>query len=178
MPGGIDTFDATVSGSSANSYLTYEAADVLKNEYDCADAWDALDAQETRERLLLKATRLIDRYGRARGGWGPQKVDGQRLAFPRACDAAGVIPEGVVRAVMEIVNAELASDVGEIKRVQAEGVTSASILGANMSMTADESLIPAEARAELDILIAGDPGIQTIRPRLAGSEELSFFHED
>lgn len=176
MPGGIDSFDATVSGLASNSYLTFEEADALSAEYDCSDAWSSLATQAEKERLLIKATRKVDRYRKDKGGWGPPAVAGQRLAFPRECDGED-IPEGVKRAVMEAVNGELATAVDEIKRLQAEGVTSSSLLGQSLSMTADESLLPAEARAELDLLASQDAPIQTIRPKLGGSEDASFFFE-
>ena len=177
MPGGIDSFDATVSGTASNSYLTLEEADALTAEYDCSDDWSSLGSQAAKERLLIKATRKIDRYRKDKGGWGPPAVAGQKLAFPRECDPVDEIPEGVKRAVMEAVNGELSTAVDEIKRLQAEGVTSSSLLGQSLSMSADESLLPAEARAELDLLASQDAPIQTIRPKLGGSETESFFFE-
>lgn len=147
---GLAIFDATVSGAAANSYLTRAEADEQIEAYDGADAWSEL-GQEAKDRLLLKAARLIDRYRKDAGGWGVPKEQTQRLAFPRICDVNG-IPEEVKSAALEIISKELTSNLDEIKRPQAEGVTSISVLGATMSLTADESLLPVEARAELEIL--------------------------
>ena len=176
MPG-LASFDSTVSGASANSYLTRDEADALTAEYDCADAWDSLPLQEDKDRLLLKAARAIDRYRSEAGGWGVPKVEGQRLAFPREVDAADVIPEGVKRAVLEIVNAALVTAIDELKRQQAEGVTSFSALGQSTSITADESLLCAEARKELDLLARQVQPVQTIRPKIQGQEQSLFFED-
>ncbi len=171
---GLEIFDATVSGPAANSYLDRDDADASIEAYDGADSWSEL-SQEAKDRLLLKATRLIDRYRKESGGWGVRKDPLQRLAFPRSCDVG--IPEEVKSAALETISSLLISNLDELKRPQAEGVTSINVLGASMSITADESLLPVEARAELDILARSYVPIQTKNPTNGGKAESFFFDE-
>ena len=57
----MPTFDATKSGPNANSYATVdEADDYFEFEYG-ADEWNSLD-DDTKERLLVTATRMINRF--------------------------------------------------------------------------------------------------------------------
>ena len=145
-----NVIDATVNGPSANSYLTIEEADTLSLQFENGEKWDDLE-QEDQCRLLLTGTRLIDRF--ARGGWGPRELDAQRLAFPRACDDPGVIPEGVKMALMEYVDYRLDGTMTAIKKMQGEGVTSSSLLGQSASFEVDDSGLPAGARRELQKIL-------------------------
>ena len=142
--------DATPNGTAANSYLTIVEATVLSGTIDFGERWDDLE-EEDQKRRLLKGTRLIDQY--PEGGWGPREEEDQRLVFPRAGDEPGVILEGVKRALMEYVDFRLAGDLDILKRLQAEGVTSTSMLGQSSSFEADESGLPAPARKELDRIL-------------------------
>jgi hypothetical protein len=144
--------DATPNGPAANSYLTLEEADALTQEFDNGEKWDELE-DEDKCRLLLRGTRLIDRF--PPGGWGAKEKDDQRLVFPRAIDDVGVILEGVKIALMEYVDFRLAGDLTALKKLQGEGVTSTSILGQSSSFEKDETGLPAGARQELDRILEG-----------------------
>lgn len=141
--------DATVSGPNANSYLTTDEADELFEGFDLEimDKWDSLE-EDASCQLLIQATRRIDQYK----GWGPKKDVAQRLAFPRLTDKEGVIPEPVRLAVMEYVVYKLEGALEPLKRLQAEGVTSSSVLGLNASFNVDPSELPSGCRRELDKL--------------------------
>jgi len=138
--------DATVSGVAANSYIDlYEAGDLME-AFEQIDAWDELD-QEEQERLLYRGTRLLDAYK----SWGLRAIAGQALAFPRKRDG-GLVPRDVKLALMECVDFELEGSGSGLKRQQAEGVTSVSVLGKSMTFAADSSRLPAGARVLLDEL--------------------------
>lgn len=161
-----DFLDATVSGPSANSYLTLEEANERMNEFESFDAWDALD-EDDQARLLIKAARLADRYA---SGFGARLDDDQRLAFPRKVDEVdgeGVIPDGVKRAVLEYVEFRCKDEDGSLKALkdlQAEGVTSHSMQGQSSQFEKDESELPAGARRELDKLSTiGGGGVRNRR---------------
>jgi len=141
------TINATPSDPAANSYLTLDEADELFEGFSGLDAWDELDP-DAQTQLLLEGTRLIDSYQR----WGPVRVTGQRLAFPRVMDEAGKIPENVRLALVEFCNYMVDGQLEPLKKLQAEGVTSASILGQSSSFAADHSRLPAPARNLLDEL--------------------------
>ena len=138
--------DATVSGTAANSYVTLAEAAELMEAYEQIDAWDELDETE-QARLLFRWTRLIDAYK----SWGIRSVAGQALAFPRKRDG-GLLPRDIKLALMECVDFELEGSGSGLKRQQAEGVTSTSILGKSMTFAADSSRLPAGARVPLDEL--------------------------
>ncbi|MCE5281962.1 MAG: hypothetical protein LLG93_07650 [Deltaproteobacteria bacterium] len=149
--------DATVSGASANSYMTVANADARAPAYPNSALWLALTTPQ-KEAMLQRATRLVDRYRR----WELRLVSTQRLAFPRACDKAGAIPEGVLQAVMEFLDMSTQPSLTTLKTLQAEGVTSAAILGQSMSFggsdgKTDQSGLPAGARSELDELYEQQP---------------------
>lgn len=141
----MTTVNAVPSDAAANSYLTLEEADLLMEGFSEQDAWDELDA-DAQGQLLLEGTRAIDQYK----NWGPVKVDGQRLAFPRSTDAPGLIPENVRLALAEYVNYKVEGNLEPLKKLQAEGVTSASILGQSSNFAADLSGLPAGSRRHLD----------------------------
>lgn len=141
------TVNAVPSDPAANSYLTLDEADALFDAFSETDAWDQLDPDDQAQ-LLLEGTRLVDSYKR----WGPVLVGGQRLAFPRVMDAPGVIPENVRLALVEFVNYKLEGQLEPLKKLQAEGVSSASILGQSSNFKEDPSRLPAPARNMLDEL--------------------------
>ena len=138
---------ATPSDPKANSYLTIAEADELFDAFDQGDKWDDLD-EDAKARLLLQGARKVDQYK----AWGPPKVDGQRLAFPRQWDVENTIPDGVKTAVMEYANFKLEGSMEPLKKLQEEGATSASILGQSTTFKEDASGLPAGSRRELDKL--------------------------
>jgi len=165
--------DATVSGPDANSYLTEDEADELLEGFPgkVMDRWDDLE-QDARCALLLEGTRKIDQYL----NWGPRKVSDQRLSFPRATDPVDKIPEEVRHAVVEFIAYQLDAAMVPLKRLQEEGVTSASILGQSSSFEADKSGLPAGARRELDKLSRSHWTVPTGERDLHGNTDpLSFF---
>lgn len=138
---------ATPGAADANSYLTLDEADELMETYPHFDQWDELEESEQKA-LLIRGTRTIDRYR----PWGAPQADGQKLKFPRSGDAVDEIPDGVKIALMEFIDYILDGTLEPLKKLQSEGVTSASILGQNSGFKEDPSLLPAGARAELDRL--------------------------
>jgi hypothetical protein len=141
------TLNAAVSDPAANSYLTLVEADDAMEAFSQLDAWDDLDP-DAQSQLLMEGTRLIDSYRI----WGPKKVLTQRLEFPRSTDAEGIIPEKVKTALLEYLNYKLEGDLEPLKKLQAENVKSASVLGQSSSFEADESRLPAGSRKPLDEL--------------------------
>lgn len=141
------TVNAVPSDPAANSYLTLDEADSLFDGFSAKDQWDELDPDD-QSQLLLEGTRLIDSYRR----WGPVRVDGQRLAFPRVMDKEAVIPENVRLALVEFLNYKVDGQLEPLKKLQAEGVTSASVLGQSSNFREDPSRLPAPARNMLDEL--------------------------
>ena len=143
--------NAVAADPAANSYMTLTEADERMAEFEAFDAWDALD-EEDQARMLIRGTRLIDQFH----GWGEQYEEDQRLAFPRRIDADGDIPDGVKRALLEYVDFRLKDTDGSLnalKDLQAEGVTSTSMLGQSSTMGKDDSQLPAGARKELERLM-------------------------
>lgn len=69
----------TVLGDSkANSYVTVkEANDYIRNKYGHPNKWDAVSI-EGKKRLLIEATKIIDRYNFIK----PKYYDSQSLSFP------------------------------------------------------------------------------------------------
>lgn len=161
---------ATPSAVDANSYLTIEEADELMDGFDQSDKWDDLEDPDQAQ-LLLEATRMVDQYH----AWGPRKETTQRLAFPRTQDASAKVPEEVRLAVAEYLNFKLADEAVALKKLQAEGVTSASILGQNTSFETDPSGLPAGSRRELDKLVKSHWPIGTVSRELDGTTDLDSF---
>ncbi len=156
----------TLPGASdSNAYVdeVYVSANIIGWGADAGGLWDDLGKGtapfDEREALILQASRLIDQYPQARdggGGWGGRQDVGQRMAFPRShTDAAGVIPEGVKRAVIEYIVFRMREITTEIVDLQAEGVTTFSTLGESASMGENSSELNAGCRRELDTLLAG-----------------------
>ncbi|MCJ2530693.1 MAG: hypothetical protein LN413_00025 [Candidatus Thermoplasmatota archaeon] len=156
----------TVGAADSNAYVDVAYVDSVLAGWpeQVRSAWLDLksatptDPVEERERLILEATRLIDRYPNAKdgaGGWGARQSPTQRLAFPRAVDAVGVLPEEVKTAVVEYIAFRLEESVTEVVDLQAERVTTASIRGESGSWGENETGLPAGARNELDRLLAG-----------------------
>lgn len=86
------TFDATVAGTSADSYITVAVADAFAADDFGGEAerWLSADlATAQRERLLKRATREIDGYLRA--SWTTYLAT-QALSFPRNVDATASVP--------------------------------------------------------------------------------------
>lgn len=140
--------NATPSNPEANSYLTLEEADEMLSGFLHADEWDALE-EERQKRLLMTGTRLIDSYAT----WTQPKIEGQARAFPRSIDLADEIPLRVKEALCEYLDFMAEGTMVQIKRMQAEGVTSASLLGQSTSLEKDSSQLPAGARNILDELV-------------------------
>lgn len=85
------TFDATVAGASANSYLLVAAADAFATADvgPMVDAWTAADTA-TKQRVLQRATREVDAYLRSSG---TTRYSGtQLLLYPRPIDVSGSTP--------------------------------------------------------------------------------------
>lgn len=170
----MPVLDATPSGPSANSYLTVVEADDLMEMFDQMDAWDELDP-DAQAQLLMEGTRIIDAYKR----WGPRKKSDQRLAFPRASDKEGIVPEEVRLALVEYLNYKLEGGLVPIKKLQAEGVTSASVLGQTSSFKEDSSRLPAGARNLLDELWQSHwPLGHENPPQTPGQGPGGFFHDE
>lgn len=72
------SIDATVGGTSANSYVTRADANLYLADQFGTAAWDAL-ADTDKDKALKQATRQIDRY--RFHGW--RALAGQALNFPR-----------------------------------------------------------------------------------------------
>lgn len=138
--------DATVSGPSANSYFTLAEADAAMDGFPNGSKWLNFDELK-RSRLLLRATRLVDRFKL----WPPKQVKDpeQSLAFPTERDGQGVLPAEVLNAVLETLDFFAAGKMESLKKLQAEGVKSSSMLGQSSSFEADYSELPAGARNEL-----------------------------
>ncbi len=135
---------ATVSDPEANSYLSLEAADKAMDGFPNAKLWQDFD-EATRQRHLLDGTRKIDRFR----GWPPRKVSTQALAFPTQKDVAGALPTEVINALLEFLDFQAGGELIGLKKLQAEGVTSRSLLGQSSSMKADDSNLPSGSRNEL-----------------------------
>lgn len=153
--------NATPSDPAANSYLTIEEADELVDGFEHADKWDDLD-EDAKARLLVEAARKVDQYGGLKGGWGPTKVSSQRLSFPRQKDKAGEIPLSVKNAIGEYLNFKLEGSLVALKKLQEEGVSSATILGQSQTFDVDPSGMPAGARRELDAMLKAHWPVGTV----------------
>lgn len=182
-----DSMDTTalktdVGGSDSNAYVDVAYVDGVLVGWPAAisNAWDDLKSAqpdkpvEERERLILEATRLIDRYPNAKdgaGGWGLRQSPTQRLAFPRSVDAVGVLPESVKTAVVEYIAFRLEGPGGaaEVVDLQAERVTNTSIRGESGSWGENETGLPAGVRNELDRLLDGY-GAEITNPKSASPD--------
>lgn len=147
----MSQIDATVSGSESNSYLTIEDADVRIRAFPPAvkDAWNKVPDLEEWDWLLMRASQDVDGYA----AWGPPKVEGQLLSFPREIDETGKIPERVLKAVMYIAEIYLDDDILPIKILQGENVSTANVLGASTNLGEENTGLPVRARRELDLLV-------------------------
>lgn len=81
--------DATVAGSSANSYLSVADADELAEADAILGAKWLAAGQPDRERCLVAATRDCETY---KGTVGPAFSSTQARRFPRAIDVADSVP--------------------------------------------------------------------------------------
>jgi len=156
---------ATPADPDANSYLTLDEANEAMDGYLSATLWLNLEDSQ-RERLLLTGTRLIDAYK----PWGPKSDPDQALSFPTAndkdTDGSFIIPPEAKKALLEYCEMMANGDIDHLKKLQAEGVTSMSMLGQNANVSKDESQLPALARKELDKLWArmGSPRLKNSAP--------------
>lgn len=159
---------ATIGDPAANSYLSLEDADAKMDGFPNALAWSNLD-EATRQRLLLKWTRIIDRYK----FWTPL-TSTQALAFPSSKDLPGVLPAQLLNAFLECLDFEAGAEMLSLKRLQAEGVTNRTLMGQSSTFKADSSQMPAGARNELDRLwrlysapiVVQRPHTEALRPDL------------
>lgn len=143
----------------ANSYMTLAEADARMDGYLSAELWDALKSEggeatgkTIRERLLMTAARLVDRYRPTPPKW----ISTQRLMWPTEKDnPAGTIPDAIKDSVCEWIEAYLQGGprFQALKRFQAEGITSMSQLGQSSSFEKDLSMLPGGARLLIDRLI-------------------------
>ncbi len=172
--------NATMSDPGQNSYLTVEQADDRFDAYLNQDAWDDLGADpDQQSKILMRGSLLIDAYAPS---WGEPAVQGQGLAFPRkAIDGVDgptpsyAIPEEVFRALMAYADYIAEDKLVGLKKLQAEGVKSASLLQQNATFDPDQSELPASARKELDKLLAKRaPQVFTRLPD-GSSDPNSFF---
>lgn len=152
--------DATIAGSSANSYLTVaEADEAASNDLGrFAEKWLAAPL-DRKERCLIRATREIS----SRIGPTVRFSSSQALAWPRSIDYTGVAPATVpilhpelLRATYEQaiflnVSAEVLDDAAGRR---AQGTFSASDDNGSFSLAADPQLgrIAPEALAAIEAL--------------------------
>lgn len=168
----------TISDPAAEAYLSL--ADVRKRlngfSKPVQDKWDEASDEKNWEWLLIRGAVLIDQYA----DWGPLKVATQKLRFPRAADSATAIPERVLQAVAEFVAFQLDGAMVGVKKLQEEGVETASILGQSQSFAEERSGLPAGARRELDHLRRSDWGGKPLHrdspgSTLPGQDEKGIF---
>lgn len=171
--------DATLGGSAANSYLSLDEADDLMELSLQSDAWENLqedneDLSGMKAKLLAAGTKRIDQYST----WGEPAIVGQRLAFPSLlfCDkTTPLIPDEVKRALIAFVEFMLEDELVGLKKLQGEGVRSASILQQNASFDPDLSGLPAESRRELENLLQKIPPRVTNHTPDGMTDPQSFF---
>ena len=135
---------------AADSYLTLVEADERMTGFLQAAKWGALE-DAAKETYLKAGSRIIGQY---RATWPPKQQSAQALPFPTSKDVSEQIPLEVKNAVLEWIDYRLEGKRITLKEQQAEGVTSASLLGQSKSFNADPSGLPAGARRELDKLLA------------------------
>lgn len=94
------TLDATLSGTTSNSYADEAAADAYFENLLDFTAWDGV-ASETKQRALISATLVIDGEFTF---WGDKSVEAQRLQFPRVYSGydGKSIPDVVLSALFEL----------------------------------------------------------------------------
>lgn len=145
-----------ISDPAADSYLSLTDARKRLNGFPphVQDKWDEASSEANWEWLLMRGTTLIDQYA----DWGPLKESGQRLRFPRAADSDTAIPERVLAALAEYIAFYLDGAMVGVKKLQEEGVETASILGQSQTFAEERSGLPAGARRELDHLKRSDWG--------------------
>lgn len=120
------TLDSTLSGASAESYVSVATADTYHAKRSGFTAWDALD-DDDKIRALIGATDLLERLDY----WGTKTVSTQALKFPRIYRTASdgsTIPREVEHAICELaLNVATATNsAAQANRAarQAAGVTS------------------------------------------------------
>ena len=143
------TFDATLGGASANSYISVETADDYFAMRVHADNWDAASTA-TKQKVLMDATRRLDRIEYT----GEKTADTQALEWPRT----GVtlrdetiddeIPARILDAVCELALAVLNSN---IDTGVPEGVQSFTVGGVSVALSGPSS---SSFPPEVDRLIA------------------------
>lgn len=148
--------NVTISDPEADAYLSLVDARKRLDGFPphVQDKWDGATSEQNWEWLLIRGTTLIDQYA----DWGPLRVATQKLRFPRAADSATAIPERVLQALAEYVGFVLDGGMVGVKKLQEEGVETASILGQSQSFAEERSGLPAGARRELDHLRRSDWG--------------------
>ncbi|HEV3029638.1 MAG TPA: DnaT-like ssDNA-binding protein [Planctomycetota bacterium] len=172
--------NATMSDPGQNSYLTVDQANDRFDAYLNQDAWDDLGSDPDQQaKILMRGSLLIDSYTTS---WGEPAVQGQGMAFPRrAIDGVDgptpsyKIPEEVFRALMAYADYIAENKLIGIKKLQAEGVKSASMLQQNTSFDPDQSELPASSRKELDRLLAKRAPQVFTRLADGSSDPNSFF---
>lgn len=159
--------DVTISGPDAVSYLSIKDARARLDGFDITiqDKWDEATLEDSWEWLLRRATTKVDQYA----DWGPIKVVTQRLRFPRSADSATAIPERVLQAVAEYIAFRIDGGMVGVKKLQEEGVETASILGQSQSFAEERSGMPAGARRELDHLVRSDWPAKALHRDVPGS---------
>jgi hypothetical protein len=137
------SLDATVAGTSANSYIAVATADGFAGDDLGAEAVKWLDAgtvTATKEKALKRATRELDAY--LRTGWPPYSTT-QALLFPRAVDVVSsspVIPRSIQlacyqQAIYLVANADV---LAAANTRRARAMSSASEPNVAFTETADD----------------------------------------
>jgi hypothetical protein len=131
--------DATIGGTSSDSYTTVADADAYHSTHLYASAWTAASTDD-KERGLKTATRLLDE----RTTWiGTKHTDEQALRWPRgsATDIDGYavltteIPAAIQNATAELARNLISSDsTGE---AQGKGITNLAV--GSVSLTFDKA---------------------------------------
>ena len=144
------TFDATLGGAAANSYITIEDADDYFAMRVHADNWDAASTA-TKQKVLMDAVRRLDRIEYT----GEKTAETQALEWPRT----GVIlrddlidgdeiPKRILDAVCELALAVLNSN---IDTGVPEGIQSFTVGGVSVAMSGPSS---STFPSEVDRLVA------------------------
>jgi hypothetical protein len=106
--------DATIGGTSSDSYISVAGADAYHDDHLYAADWTGADTA-TKEKALKMATRIVDE----RVDWnGLKHTDAQSLRWPRSnvVDQDGytvlttVIPAGITNAIAEFAKQLIVSD--------------------------------------------------------------------
>ena len=149
------TFDATVAGASATSYVTAADADNYIAVRPEANSWASL-TEAQKQAYLMQATADVDRLrfiGRKYNGLETDESASnyQRLKFPRSVQASEYIPEEVqlatcVQALYILANA---GKHDETAKLAGQGAVSISISGAmqmNVRQTPHSQICPEAKR--------------------------------